>query len=93
MRNNTIKFVFERMVNQMDKVELKFTWKEKEYFAVIKHSSNGYYRVKLYDSDKLLRKQLNKDDEGSYYYLEGVETMIRRTMWKYNAKQELLDIK
>ena len=63
-------------------MELKFMWKEKEYFAILEHSSNGFYRVKLYNSDRFLRKQLNKNDEGTYYYLEGVESMIKRTMWK-----------
>lgn len=75
-----------------EKIKLNFTWKEKEYFTVIKHTSNGFYRVELYDNSGWRRKQLNENDEGLFYYLVGVESMLERTMWKYEGKWKLLNI-
>lgn len=65
---------------------------DKSYYCVVFHRKDGYYGVKLYDKNGLFKRQLNKNDEGCYFHLMGVESMINQAVWKLESRQDSMKL-
>lgn len=64
----------------------------KSYYCEVVHRQDGYYGVKLYDKEGLFKRQLNKNDEGIYFHLIGVKSMIQQAVWRLESKRKSMSL-